>query len=62
MENTIDVNALTLAEAEFLMYELLQKFDLETFDQWGQRTGLVTSMHELSIMKKLLPTCEADHG
>lgn len=58
MENTIDVNALTLAETEWLMYELLKKFDLEAFDLDGQKIGLITSMHELSIIKKLLPTCD----
>lgn len=58
MENTIDVNALTLAETEWLMYELLKKFDLEAFDVHGQKIGLITSMHELSIIKKLLPTYE----
>jgi hypothetical protein len=54
MENTIDVNALTLADAEWLMYELLKKFDLETFDNQGQKISTITCMHELAIMKKLL--------
>lgn len=55
MENFINVEALTLADAEWLMYEMLKKFDLETFDLHGQKISTITCMHELAIMKKLLP-------
>ena len=62
MENTINIETLTLAQAEWLMFDLLQKYDIETFDIYGQKIGIVTTIHELSIMKKLLSTEEKHHG
>lgn len=61
MENLLNVEALTLAETEWLMYELLKKYDLHTYDTDGYKISVVTCMHELAIIKKTLYVDEVPH-